>query len=86
MIYKLKLSTMSQRSLLQKKFHPTHDYQVENVPPLVDHLDVVGGLTPSMKWKPRIQLTREPGRAVALGRVLVLTCPNFNDLFSLMAS
>jgi hypothetical protein len=29
-----------------------------------------------MKWKPRIHsapLTREPGRAVALGRVLVLT-------------
>jgi hypothetical protein len=37
-----------------------------------------------MKWKPRIHsapLTREPGRAVTLGRVLVLTCPNFNDLF-----
>jgi hypothetical protein len=46
------------------------------IPPRVDHLDVVGGLTPSMKWKPRIHsalLTREPGRAVALGRVLVLT-------------
>jgi hypothetical protein len=43
-------------------------------PPRVDHLDVVGGLTPSMKWKPRIHpLTHEPGRAVALGRVLVLT-------------
>jgi hypothetical protein len=25
-------------------------------------------------------LTREPGRAVALGRVLVVTWPNFNDL------
>jgi hypothetical protein len=40
------------------------------------HLDVVGRLNPSMKWKPRIHsapLTREPGRAVALGRVLVLT-------------
>jgi hypothetical protein len=46
------------------------------IPPRVDHLDVVGRLTPSMKWKPRIHsapLTREPGRAVALGRVLVLT-------------
>jgi hypothetical protein len=46
------------------------------VPPRVDHLDVVGGLTPTMTWKPRIHsapLTHEPGRAVALGRVLVLT-------------
>jgi hypothetical protein len=36
------------------------------------------------EWKPRIHnapLTHEPGRAVALGRVLVLTWPNFNDLF-----
>jgi hypothetical protein len=42
----------------------------------VDHLNVVGRLTPSTKWKPRIQsapLTREPGMAVTLGRVLVLT-------------
>jgi hypothetical protein len=33
-------------------------------PPRVDHLDVVGRLTPSMKWKPRIHnapLTCEPG-------------------------
>jgi hypothetical protein len=39
------------------------------------HLDVVGRLTPSIKWKPRIHsapLTRELDRAVALGRVLVL--------------
>jgi hypothetical protein len=26
----------------------------ELVPPRVNHLDVVGRLTPSMKWKPRI--------------------------------
>jgi hypothetical protein len=34
------------------------------LPPRVDHLDVVGRLTPSMKWKPRIHnvpLTYEPG-------------------------
>jgi hypothetical protein len=38
------------------------------------------------EWKPRIHnapLTREPGKAVALGRVLVQTTPNFNDLFSI---
>jgi hypothetical protein len=40
-------------------------------PPRVNHLDVVGRLTPSMKWKPRIHsapLTREPGRAVTGAR------------------
>jgi hypothetical protein len=55
---------------------PNKYKDVQVTPPRVDHLDVVGGLTPSMKWKPRIHsapLTREPGRAVALGRVLVLT-------------
>jgi hypothetical protein len=31
---------------------------------------------------PQRPLTREPGRAVALGRVLVPTWPNFNDLFT----
>jgi hypothetical protein len=46
-------------------------------PPRVDHLDVVGRLTPSMNGHqeftaPR-SLVSEPGRAVALGRVLVLT-------------
>jgi hypothetical protein len=36
----------------------------QKAPPRVDHLDVVGRLTPSMKWKPRIHnasLTCEPG-------------------------
>jgi hypothetical protein len=45
-------------------------------PPLVDHLDVVGRLTPSMKWQPRIHSaphTREPGMAAVLARVFVLT-------------
>jgi hypothetical protein len=42
-------------------------------PPRVDYLDVVGRHTP---WKTRIHITllpSEPGRAVAKGRVLVLT-------------
>jgi hypothetical protein len=41
------------------------------------------------KWKPRIHsapLTREQSRAVALGRVLVLTWPNSNDLFTISFS
>jgi hypothetical protein len=47
-------------------------------PPRVDHLDVVGRLTPSMNGNqefttPRSLMSHEPGRAVALGRVLVLT-------------
>jgi hypothetical protein len=44
-------------------------------PPREDHLDVVGRHTPSMNWITRIHivpLPREPGRAVAQGRVLVL--------------
>jgi hypothetical protein len=44
-------------------------------PPRVDHLD--GGEAYSInEWKPRIHsapLTSEPGKAVALGRALVLT-------------
>jgi hypothetical protein len=53
-----------------------HDMIISRTPPRVDRLYVVGRLTPSMKWKPRIHsapLTREPDRAVALGRALVLT-------------
>jgi hypothetical protein len=53
------------------------------LPPRVDHLDVVGRLTIN-EWKPRTHsapLTREPGMAVAMGRVLVLTRPSFNDRF-----
>jgi hypothetical protein len=44
--------------------------------PRVNHLDVVGRLNSINEWKPRIHsapLPREPGRAVALGRGLVLT-------------
>jgi hypothetical protein len=51
---------------------------------LLDHLDVVGRLYSINEWKPKIHsapLPREPGRAVALERVLVLTWPQFNDLF-----
>jgi hypothetical protein len=54
-------------------------------PPRVDHLDVVGRLTLFNEWKQRIHsapLTREPGRAVALGRALVLTWPKINDLLT----
>jgi hypothetical protein len=53
-------------------------------PPRVDHLDVVRGAYSINDWKPRIHsapLTHEPGRAVALGRVILMTRPNFNDLF-----
>jgi hypothetical protein len=40
----------------------------------VDHLDVVGRLTPSMNGNQEFTaLTSEPDRAVALGRVLALT-------------
>jgi hypothetical protein len=52
-------------------------------PPRVDHLDVVGRLTPSTNGKPSIHsapLTREPGRAVALGRALVMI--SLPDVFS----
>jgi hypothetical protein len=38
------------------------------LPPRVDHLDVVGRLTPSI-----METRLQPGGAVALGRVLVLT-------------
>jgi hypothetical protein len=44
-------------------------------PPRVDHLDVVGEAHYINEWKPRIHsapLTSEPGRTVALGRVLLL--------------
>jgi hypothetical protein len=37
------------------------------------------------EWEPRFRnapLTHEPDRAVTLGRLLVLTWPNFNDLFT----
>jgi hypothetical protein len=44
-------------------------------PPRANHLDVVGRLTPSMNGNQEFTapLTREPGRAVALGRLLVMT-------------
>jgi hypothetical protein len=51
----------TQISTLQNSFGV---YNTEEQPPRVDHLDVVGRLTPSMKWKPRIHnapLTCEPG-------------------------
>jgi hypothetical protein len=44
---------------------------------------VLGRRTPSMNGKQDAPLPRELGRAVALGRVLVLTWPNFNDLFTI---
>jgi hypothetical protein len=52
----------------------------------VNHLDVVGEAYSinemETKTSQRPAHTREPGRAVALGRVLVLTSPNFKDLLT----
>jgi hypothetical protein len=45
------------------------------LPPRVDHLDVVGRLTPSTNGNQELTAPRllETGKAVALGRVRVLT-------------
>jgi hypothetical protein len=57
------------------KLLPFQRLQDLPLPPRVHHLDVVERLTPSMNGNQEFAAPSsfEPGRAVALGRVLVLT-------------